>query len=104
MYPAGSKQTFTITPDAGYEIESVQVDGKSVGITEGKLTLYVNEPYRIKVTFRKAENVPGIEVGEPGNQGSPATPNPQTGDSNRLLGLLAAAGGALAVVWKKRKR
>ena len=81
MYAIGSKQTFVITPDAGYAIDQVLVDGKAVGISGNSLTLYIDEPCRITVSFRKAEaGLPGIEVEKP-NTGSTATPNPQTGDS-----------------------
>lgn len=103
-YAIGEKQSFTITPDAGYVIDRVLVDGRETAVTGGVLTLYMDEPYRITVTFKEGGvSVPGIDVGEStGN--STATGNPQTGDSAAgSLMALALLGGAVLVLAARKK-
>lgn len=107
MYAIGSKQSFTIKPDAGYEIDKVLVDGKEVGVSGGVLTLYIDEPYRVSVTFKEAESQPSIDVSKPSTGGTTATPNPQTGDSLPIAGLAATlilAGGTLFVLRRSKNK
>jgi hypothetical protein len=47
----GENQTFTITPNDGYEIEDVLVDGASVGKVETYTFDNVEAPHTISVTF-----------------------------------------------------
>ena len=50
--PQGEDLTFTITPDEGYKIDEVTVDGKSVDDVE-KYTFYnLSEDHIINVTFK----------------------------------------------------
>lgn len=51
--PKGGNQTFTITPNDGYHIADVLVDGKSVGAVKEYTFEKVNERHTIAVTFAK---------------------------------------------------
>ena len=102
----GGDLTFTITPDAGYQVKQVLIDRKeAVSLVNGTYTFQnVNEPYTIDVTFEPVGV--GIEVTNPETPQTPeATPNPQTGDSIAMmpawLGLLM---GGMAVCLLSRKR
>ncbi|HIY51867.1 MAG TPA: S-layer homology domain-containing protein [Candidatus Olsenella avicola] len=50
--PLGSDQTFTITPNQGYEIADVRVDGKSVGAVGTYTFTDVQEGHTIEATFK----------------------------------------------------
>ena len=50
----GQDQTFTITPDKGYAIADVKVDGKSVGAVTSYTFRSVSAAHTIQVTFVKA--------------------------------------------------
>ena len=59
----GDNQTFTITPDSGYKIADVKVDGNSVAITGNTYTFTnVNADHTIFVTFEKKSSPPIIVV------------------------------------------
>ncbi len=77
-YDAGTYVTYRITPDAGYVIDKVIVDGtKEVALTNGTYTFpLLDQPYTINATFRPVS-------GSAGEPSAPATaaPNPSTGDS-----------------------
>ena len=47
----GTNQTFTITPDANYQIQSVVVDGGSVGAVSTYTFTNVTAPHTIHATF-----------------------------------------------------
>ena len=51
----GSSQTFTITPDDGYEVADVLVDGKSVGAVTSYTFEAVTENHTISATFKKKD-------------------------------------------------
>lgn len=63
---ANAAQTFTITPDPGYEIEDVLVDGKSIGAKTSYTFNKVTGEHTISATFKKVEekveDVPVIEL------------------------------------------
>lgn len=78
----GDSMTFTVTPNAGYVVDKVVIDGtKEVSLTNGQYTFKnVNEPYTIKATFKSASG----SAGTPAPETTPSTPaavNPPTGDS-----------------------
>ena len=86
----GMDQTFTVTPDKGYVVAKVLVDGRNVGAVKSYTFKNVTKEHTIEVTFRKA--------GSPG-----------TGDSGALgtwgLCLCASLTGCLALVtWQRRRR
>ena len=51
--PLGGNQTFTITPDKGYHISDVKVDGKSVGAVGEYTFENVNDAHTIEATFAR---------------------------------------------------
>ena len=58
----GASQTFTITPDDGYEIAEVLVDGVSVTVTDNSYTFTgVQANHTISVTFQKTGGEPEPE-------------------------------------------
>jgi hypothetical protein len=61
-----ASQTFTITPDSGYEIEDVMVDGKSIGAMTSYTFKKVTGSHTISATFKKVEEideeVPDVEL------------------------------------------
>ena len=85
----GGSLALTITPDKGYVVSSVKVDGKSVGAVKSYTLTNVMGSHAITVTFRKA--------------GSPVS-----GDSGGLplwnALLCASAFGLACAVFPRRKR
>ena len=58
----GADQTFTITPDSGYKIADVKVDGDSFGAVDSYTFKNVNANHTITVTFEKKSSPPVIIV------------------------------------------
>jgi hypothetical protein len=59
----GKNQTYTITPDNGYEIETVMVDDVEVTVTNTSYTFTnIAENHTIQVTFRPIPPIPGPTV------------------------------------------
>ena len=89
----GNDATFTFTPNKGYQISQVTVDGKAVSVKNNKYTFEdVNANHKISVTFKNLTKTV-----------------PKTGDTMNMAGYLMlavlSAGAALAVVISaKRKR
>lgn len=86
----GGDQTFTITPDKGYAVVNVKIDGKSIGAVKSYTFENVSSPHTIEAIFVKG------------------TASASTGDSSNLplwSALLLASTLALAgAVHLKRKR
>ena len=64
--PIGGDQTFTITPDKGYAVAKVLIDGQSVGAVTSYTFRGVTEGHTIEVIFMKANGNPqtGVDVGQ----------------------------------------
>ena len=60
----GSNQTFTISPDQGYEIKEIYIDGTAVGATSSYTFINVTEDHRIYVTFNNKIGVDEINHNE----------------------------------------
>jgi hypothetical protein len=86
----GADQTFTITPDKGYAVANVKIDGESIGAVKSYTFENVSKAHTIEVIFIKG------------------TASASTGDSSNLLlwsALLPASTLTLAgAVHYKRKR
>ena len=86
----GADQTFTITPDKGYAVANVKIDGESIGAVKSYTFENVSKAHAIEVIFVKG------------------TASASTGDSSNLLlwsALLLASTLTLAgAVHYKRKR
>ena len=55
-YKAGSDVTITITPDEGYEVASVTVDGENKGVLSGYSFEKINADHTVHVEFKKSED------------------------------------------------
>jgi hypothetical protein len=60
----GDLKSFTITPDKGYKISDVKVDGKSVGAVSTYTFQNVTADHTIEATFEKSEIVIVLQVGQ----------------------------------------
>ena len=58
----GSDQTFTITPDKGYAVSNVKIDGESIGAVKSYTFEKVSRPHTIEVVFMKANGNPKTGV------------------------------------------
>ena len=58
----GRDRTFTITPDKGYAISNVKIDGKSIGSVKSYTFENVRRPHTIEVIFMKANGNPQTGV------------------------------------------
>ncbi len=88
-YYEGTDVTFTFTPDKGYAVDKVTVDGEEVALTDGKYTLTVTGTTQIEVSFKVNPDAP------------------DTGDytpilAAALLAMLAAAGAAVYTIRRRR--
>ena len=86
-YPRGSEVTITITPNNGYELDTLKVideDGKEVVVTNGKFV--INSDVTITSTFKESKIIP-----------------PDTADINLplIISLLSIAGVGIALGYKK---
>lgn len=64
--PVGGDQTFTITPDKGYAVAKVLIDGQSVGAVTSYTFRGITEGHTIEVIFMKANGNPqtGVDMGQ----------------------------------------
>ena len=58
----GRDQTFTITPDKGYAVSNVKIDGKSIGAVKSYTFENVRRTHAIEVIFMKANGNPQTGV------------------------------------------
>ena len=58
----GQDQTFTITPDKGYAVANVKIDGKSIGAVKSYTFENVRRTHTIEVIFMKANGNPQTGV------------------------------------------
>ena len=58
----GRDQTFTITPDKGYAVSNVKIDGKSIGAVRSYTFENVRKTHTIEVIFMKANGNPQTGV------------------------------------------
>ena len=58
----GRNQTFTITPDKGYAVANVKIDGKSIGAAKSYTFENVSRTHTIEVIFMKANGNPQTGV------------------------------------------
>ena len=88
-YYEGTDVTFTFTPDEGYAVDKVTVDGKEVSLTDGKYTLTVTGTTQIEASFKV-------------NPDAPDTGDYTTAAAAVLLAAIAAAGTALYIIRRRR--
>lgn len=80
---AGSMEAVVFTPESGYEINKVTVNGSVANVTGDTLNIAMDSDKTVVVTYRKIAG--GGNPAQPGNPGNPGTPgNPaQPGQSTR---------------------
>lgn len=100
----GSNQEFTFTPDSGYEVDSVTVDGSAVS-TDGKSYTIsdVQANHTIHVTFKTTGTASsGTDSTGTGSTGSNSTStsstSPKTGDGNHLFLYIVIFIAAAAII------
>ena len=84
-YYEGTDGTCTFTPDEGYTVDKVTVDGKEVSLTDGKYTLTVTGTTQIEASFKV-------------NPDAPDTGDYTTAAATVLLAAIAAAGTTLYII------
>ncbi len=93
----GDSLTFTITPDSGFQIADVLIDGKSVGARDSYTFMDIRSNHTITAKFASALSA---------SKGS-LDDIPKTGDSSLLWlwwllsGVSAAALAVIIAIWKK---
>lgn len=70
---AGCDKTFVITPDEGFEIDKLLVDGKQVDASLEYTFRYVDDNHSIEVTFKKKGGQESTTNQEPTTKQEPAT-------------------------------
>lgn len=107
----GEDFTVTMTPDQGYVVGKVTVNGKEVAVEGNTLTVSVDGDLDIRVIFTKeGEPVPSTQPSQkPDATQKPTDPNqPPTGDESPLalftVALAASAAGCAGLMMAARKR
>ena len=59
-YAPGASAEITFTPDTGYQLASVKVNGRTVDVTDGAYTLVMDQSYAVSATFEKIPDVPVV--------------------------------------------
>lgn len=113
----GEEFTVTMTPDEGYVVGQVTVNGEPVAVEGNTLTITVDSDLDIRVVFAKeGEPQPSVQPTQkpepsekPGTSQKPSDPNqPPTGDESPLalvtVAFLASAAGCTGLLVAARKR
>ena len=82
-YESGTEVTLTVTPDSGYRVKSVTLDGKAVTLTNGKYTFTVTANCTFEAEFVKKGGSSGGTGGSGGSSGGSAG-----GSSTRSLPVI----------------
>lgn len=102
VFEAGQKVTFSITPDAGYKISDVKIDGTSIGAV-GSYSLNVVSNHRIEAVFAQKSSSGGSSGGSSGDGGRSSSGSKSTtsgtittdakkGRVNSLTGIITGTG------------
>ena len=59
-YAPGASAEITFTPDPGYQLTSVKVNGRTVDVTDGAYTLVMDQSYAVSAAFEKIPDVPVV--------------------------------------------
>ena len=59
-YAPGASVKVTFTPDPGYQLASVKVNGRTVDVTDGAYTLVMDQSYAVSAAFEKIPDVPVV--------------------------------------------
>lgn len=91
-YYEGTELTFTFTPEKGYEVDQVKVDGKAVTLKDGTYTLTVSQTTQVEATFKAATQTPDTSDDIP------------AGLITFLIVSIALAAGGSCVLFKAMKK
>lgn len=108
IFPSGdvyvydyNDQTFEITPDEGYEIDTLKVDGKAVDITTSYTFKIVDANHTIEVTFKQTSPKPPVEE-LPTILTQPQSVSVKAGE--QAVFTLAASGSSVHLQWQVDKK
>ena len=59
-YAPGASAEITFTPDPGYQLASVKVNGRTVDVTDGAYALVMDQSYAVSAAFEKIPDVPVV--------------------------------------------
>ena len=59
-YVSGQAVDVTFTPDQGYQLASVKVNGRTVDVTDGAYTLVMDQSYAVSAAFEKIPDIPVV--------------------------------------------
>ena len=59
-YAPGASAEITFTPDQGYQLASVKVNGRTASVTGNVLTLTMDQSYAVSAVFEKIPDVPTV--------------------------------------------
>ena len=93
-------QTFEITPDEGYEIDTLKVDGKEVDIVTSYTFEEVEDNHTIEVTFKQTSPKPPVEE-LPTILTQPQSVSVKAGE--QAVFTLAASGSSVHLQWQVDK-
>lgn len=65
-YEKNTSVTLTVTPDSGYAVSSVRLNGTSVSLSDGKYTFSVTSDTRISISFETAKYSVSVDCKENG--------------------------------------
>lgn len=115
---SGDSKTFTFTPDSGYQLNAVTVDGSPVSVTGNSYTLTnITAGHTISATFNlvttsgkpssSASSKPATSTETTTSSISSSTSNPYTGGNDNtaavlLLALISSA--AVSLGWKRKRK
>ena len=94
----GADQTFTITANEGYEIESLKVDGKTVNTAASYTFKNVTAAHTIEVTFKQKATPVQPTVKKPGISKQPQNASVKAGEQATFT--VAATGTDLKYQWQ----
>lgn len=88
----GTDQSFIITPDPGYEIEAVLVDGMNVGAVTSHTFKAVIQAHTISATFKKKTGQSGGQTNQPADPQNPGNTSDSSGGNQVTAAKTPAAG------------
>lgn len=95
-----NNQTFEITPDEGYEIDTLKVDGKAVDITTSYTFKIVDTNHTIEVTFKQTAPKPPVEE-LPAIHTQPQSVSVKAGE--QAVFTITASGSGVHLQWQVDK-
>lgn len=99
----GTDQSFIITPNPGYEIEAVLVDGMNVGAVTSHTFKAVIQAHTISATFKKKTGQSGGQTNQPAGPQNPGNISDSSGGNQVTAAKTPAAGTSFTDAKTKAK-